>query len=93
MTPSTDDDDDPSGVMLTITSSKNIEGLAARSTSQINVTVTPSGTPVTYTSSDTSIATVSSTGLITGVAQGSAIITVEAGGKRDTVNVTVRSSL
>ena len=78
---------------LTITSSRNVEELAARSTSQIDVTVTPAGTPITYTSSDTSVATVSDTGLITGVAQGSAIITVEAGGVQDTVNVTVRSSL
>ena len=78
---------------LTITSSKNVEDLAARSTSQIDVTVTPAGTPITFTSSNTDIATVSNTGLITGVSQGSAVITVEAGGKQDTVNVTVRSSL
>ena len=44
---------------------------------------------VTYTSSAPDKATVSSTGLITGVAAGSATITVKKGALTDTVAVTV----
>ena len=49
---------------------------------------------VTFTSSDTSIATVSNTGVITGVAEGSATITIatEDGNYTDTVTITVSTN-
>ena len=59
-------------------------------TVQLSVTTTPSGyeDKVTYTSKNTSKATVNSSGLVTGVAQGTATITVSYGTK--SVDCTVR---
>jgi hypothetical protein len=48
-------------------------------TSQLTATTTPAGGNVTWSSSNTSVATVSSTGLVTSVAYGSATITATAG--------------
>jgi uncharacterized protein YjdB len=47
------------------------------------------GRVITWSSSDTSKATVSSTGVVTGVAAGSVVITATSEGKTDTSNVTV----
>lgn len=68
--------------------------VAKNATSQLSVVVTPpnaSNTNVTFITSDASKATVSATGLVTGVAVGSATITVtSADGKRSaTVAITV----
>ena len=55
------------------------------------VTVTPEGVEapeVTWTSDDESVATVEN-GVVTAVAEGTAIITAEAGGKTATCKVTV----
>lgn len=49
-------------------------------TSQLTATTTPAGANVTWSSSNTSVATVSSTGLVTSVAYGSCTITATAGG-------------
>ncbi len=49
-------------------------------------TITPS-----WNSSATSVATVSSSGLVTGVASGSVVISATAGGKTGSVNVTITS--
>lgn len=76
----------PTSISLSGTSSVSIG-----STSQLEVTYTPSDTNVknvTYTSSNTSVATVSSTGLVTGVAQGSATITATAEATNGTVSAT-----
>ena len=78
---------------LTLTSSTSVT-LDPEETSQITYTTSSTGA-VTYTSSAPSVATVSSTGLITGVAKGTATITINqaadatynAGSK--TVSVTV----
>lgn len=78
---------------LTLTSSDEVT-LNPEATSQITYTTSSTGA-VTYTSSATGVATVSSTGLITGVAKGTATITINqaadasynAGSK--TVSVTV----
>ena len=48
-----------------------------------------SGRPVTWSSSNTTVATVSSTGLLTGVASGAATITATSEGKSGTAEVTV----
>jgi uncharacterized protein YjdB len=46
--------------------------------------------PVTYTTSDASVATVSASGLVTGVVAGSAVIAATSGGKHGTTQVTVQ---
>lgn len=58
-------------------------------TSQLTATTTPAGGNVTWLSSNTSVATVSSTGLVTSVAYGSATITATAGSVSATCSVTV----
>lgn len=47
---------------------------------QLTATTTPAGGTVVWSSSDATIATVSSTGLVTGVSNGTAVISAEAGG-------------
>lgn len=67
----------PTSISLSAESSS----ISIGATTQLTVGYTPSETNVknvTYSSSDTSIATVSNTGLVTGVAQGSATITATA---------------
>ncbi|MGH8388163.1 MAG: phage tail tube protein [Pseudomonas sp.] len=68
--------------------------IAAAATAQLTATALPSGSSqaVTWTSSDPAKATVSSTGLVTGVAAGSAVITatsVSDPSKTATRNVTI----
>ena len=58
-------------------------------TAQIDYTVTPANTRVTFVSDKTNIATVNATGLVTAVAVGSATITVAAAGQAAQVAVTV----
>ena len=62
-------------------------------TKTVSATVNPSDTTedttVTWTSSATNVATVDSTGKVTAVSAGTATITATAGGKSDTVKVTV----
>lgn len=58
-------------------------------TAQIDYTVTPADTPVTFTSDKTDIATVDAQGVVTAVAAGSATITVSAAGQEAQVAVTV----
>lgn len=67
----------PTSISLSAESSS----ISIGATTQLNVGYTPSDTNVknvTYTSSNESIATVSNTGLVTGIAQGSATITATA---------------
>lgn len=66
--------------------------LAVGATVQLNVDVDPDDATnaiITYTSSHPARATVSNTGLVTGVATGAAVITATAGGQSDTVTFTV----
>ncbi|MBQ1298188.1 MAG: Ig-like domain-containing protein [Clostridiales bacterium] len=51
------------------------ESVVVNATVQLTASVVPSGLTVTWTSSDTDVATVSSAGLVTGKAAGSATIT------------------
>lgn len=56
---------------------------------QIDYTVTPADTPVTFTSDKSDIATVDAQGLVTGIVAGSATIAVSAAGQSASVAVTV----
>ena len=77
----------PTSISLTAESSS----ISIGATTQLTVGYTPSDTNVknvTYTSSSESIATVSNTGLVTGVAQGSATITATAQTESGTTSAT-----
>lgn len=79
---------DAVGIIL----SNTAVSVAASATKQLKATTVPGGQPVTFTSSDTTKATVDSTGKITGVAAGSAVITATSGSATAVCNVTVTSS-
>ncbi|MBQ9459981.1 MAG: Ig-like domain-containing protein [Oscillospiraceae bacterium] len=64
---------DPSSRSIDITQSTAT--VAAGNTVTLTANVQPNGTPVTWSSSDESVATVSQSGVVTGVAPGRAIIT------------------
>jgi uncharacterized protein YjdB len=73
-------------------------GLALDETGQLEATALCAGglpldREITWSSSDDAIATVDDTGLVTGVAEGSATITAEAGGESATAAVTVAGSV
>ena len=78
-----------SGILLPATASLVVEG-----TLQLDPVLMPFGveSAISYSSATTSKATVSSTGLVTGVGSGSSVITVTAGGKSATCTVTVTST-
>jgi hypothetical protein len=61
-------------------------------TSQLNATVTPEKAEYTlaWTSSNSAVATVDGNGKVTAIAEGTATITAEAGGKKGTCMVTVK---
>ncbi len=63
--------------------------ISGASTNQLVATTTPAGGAVTWASSDTNVATVSNSGLVTGVGNGSCTITASCGGKTATCSVTV----
>ena len=80
-----------------VTLDKSEIELSIGGTSTLTATILPDNATnksVTWTSSDASIATVSSEGTVTGIAAGSAIITVTTadGGKTATCNVTVQKA-
>jgi len=84
----------PLGVSL----NKNSVTLKAGETEQLIAKVSPFNADnknVTWASSNEAIATVDSTGLVTGISDGSAIITVTTveGGLTDTCNVTIDSTI
>lgn len=65
--------------------------VAIGATVALTATLTPSGSvdPVKWSSDDEAIATVSDTGVVTGVAAGTAVITATSGFEGDNVTVTV----
>ena len=65
--------------------------VAVAATVALTATLTPSGStdPVKWSSDDKAIATVSDTGVVTGVAAGTAVITATSGFEGDNVTVTV----
>ncbi|WP_418800869.1 Ig-like domain-containing protein [Porphyromonas sp.] len=74
---------------VTLTVNKPTLTIEKGKTAQIDYTVTPANTRVTFVSDKTNIATVNATGLVTAVAAGSATITVAAAGQAAQVAVTV----
>ena len=65
--------------------------VAVGASAQLTATASPKGsaTTFTWTSSNAAVATVSTSGLVTGVAAGSATISASAGGKTGTSSITV----
>lgn len=78
-----------SGASVALSIDKSTLSVAHGSTSQITATTTPAGMRVTWGSSDTTKATVDASGLVTGVAAGSATITASYAGISKTCTVTV----
>ena len=77
-----------------LTVNKNNVTLKEKETFQINCTITPeaaSKTQITYTSDNESVAKVDSNGLVTGVSDGTATITLKAKDKTASVSVTVKT--
>ena len=78
-----------SGILIPATAT-----VASGATLQLEPVLMPFGveSAISYESATTAKATVSSTGLVTGVASGSSVITLTAGGKSATCTVTVTSA-
>lgn len=76
-------------VVTAISLNQSSISISGASTSQLVATTTPAGGTVAWASSDTSVATVSSSGLVTGVGNGSCTITASCGGYSATCSVTV----
>ena len=77
------------GTTMALAIDKSTLSVAHGSTSQITATTTPAGLQVVWGSSDPTKATVDQSGLVTGVAAGSATITASMGGISKTCTVTV----
>ena len=77
------------GTVLGLTLDKSTLSVAHGSTSQLVATTTPAGMHVVWGSSDNSKATVDQSGLVTGVAAGSATITASFAGISKTCAVTI----
>lgn len=71
---------------------KSAATVAAGATLQLNATTTPVQGTITWASSNTSKATVDSTGKVTGVAAGSAVITATSGSAVASCDLTVASA-
>lgn len=71
---------------------KSIATVAVNATLQLNATTTPVQGTITWASSDTSKATVDSTGKVTGVGAGSAVITATSGSAVASCALTVASA-
>lgn len=72
-----------------ITISQSSISISGAGTSQLTATTSPAGGLITWSSSNPAVATISSTGLVTGVSNGTATITASCGGKKATCTVTV----
>ncbi len=81
----------PAIALESITLKQEDQNLNLGQTLQLSCTLVPedTGLTVSYASSDETVATVSSSGLVTAVAVGTATITASAGGKSDTIEITV----
>lgn len=78
-----------SGTTMALSLDKSTASVAHGSTTQITATTTPAGMRVEWGTSDATKATVDASGLVTGVAAGSATITAMFGGLTKTCTVTV----
>lgn len=72
-----------------ITISASAISIHGATTSQLSAVTTPAGGAVTWESSNTAVATVSNTGLVTGVSNGTAVITARSGDVSATCTATV----
>ena len=63
------------GTIPSVTLNKSTTSIVALATETLTATTVPDGATVTWTSSDEDIATVTSGGVVTGVAKGTATIT------------------
>ena len=81
----------PAVALESITLKQEDQNLNLGQTLQLSCTLVPedTGLAVSYASSDEAVATVSSSGLVTAVGVGTATITASAGGKSDTIEITV----
>ena len=92
------DDDDGGDETVAVTEVKitsTVKEVTAGETITLEATVSPDNATdktITWTSNNESIATVDSTGKVTGVAAGTATITAKAGEKTDSVDVTVKAA-
>ena len=77
------------GTTMALSIDKSTLSVAHGSTSQITATTTPAGQRVRWGTSDATKATVDQSGLVTGVAAGSATITATMGGLSKTCAVTI----
>ena len=77
--------------VASVTVSPKTNNLTVGTTRQLNAAVEPATAKqdVTYTSDDDAVATVNSSGLVTAIAAGTAVITVTADDKTDTATVNV----
>lgn len=78
-----------SSVTMALALDKSTLSVAHGSTSQLVATTTPAGMRVTWGTSDATKASVDQSGLVTGVAAGSAVITATFGGLTKSCTVTV----
>ncbi len=87
--------DTPTDSAYNLSLSIDNSSISVGGTAQITATITPSNAtlPIAYSSDNTSIATVTDNGLITGVGEGFATITVTAGEKTSFVYVYVSESV
>jgi hypothetical protein len=81
----------PANKVKSISVSPSSASVAAGSTVQLTANATPPGSATTFTwsSADNAVATVSTTGLVTGVAAGTATISASASGKTGASSITV----
>ena len=71
---------------ITISNETPSTAINVGTTFNLNASTTPTGATLSYSSSDTSIATVDSNGVVTAVAEGTAIITITAQAFQDNTN-------
>lgn len=87
----------PPPVVTTVTISPNAASVVAGATVALSATVKDAqgnvitGQPLTWSSNNTGVATVNSTGVVTGIAAGGATITASTSGKSGTSSITVTS--